>query len=62
MVSIIITVNYLPFHCTQSEIGSCHSQVNKERSNNLGLKNGGCYSAGVISEYFPLILTVRGLQ
>lgn len=62
MAAIIITVNYLPFHCTQSVTGSCRSQVNKERSNNLGQKNGGCDSAGGISAYFPLILTVGGVQ
>lgn len=62
MVAIIITVNYLPFHCTQNVTRSCRSQVNEEWSNNLGQKNGGCEAAGGKSEYTPLILTVGGLQ
>ena len=62
MAAIIITVNYLPFHCKQSVTASCHSQVNKEQSYNLGQKNGGCDSAGGVSEYFRLILTVGFLQ
>lgn len=62
MVAIIITVNYLSFHCKQSVTGSSRSQVNKEWSNNLGQNNEGCESAGGNSEYFLLIPTVGGLQ
>lgn len=40
--------------------GSYHNRVNKDQSNNLGHKDGGCVSAGGRSEYFLLILTAGG--
>lgn len=40
--------------------GSYHNRANKDQSNNLGHKDGGCVSAGGRSEYFLLILTAGG--